>query len=256
MRIATVLGNRPQFVKAAAVCAPLREHHDETLIHSGQHHDGELSAVFFAQLGLPAPDHRLGVSGGSNASQLARMVAALDPLFGELAPDAVLVYGDTNTTLAGALAAADRSIPVFHVEAGMRSFDRSQPEERNRVITDQLSALLLCPTDAAAAQLRAEGAPGAAVVVGDVMVDVALANRERAQAAGPATLASVGVAPQRYVLATAHRAATVDDPAALEGFVELLEALDETVVLPLHPRTLERLAAGGARRARGGAPRR
>jgi UDP-GlcNAc3NAcA epimerase len=245
MRIATVLGNRPQFVKAAAVSAPLRERHAETLIHSGQHHDEELSTVFFAQLGLPAPDHLLGVAGGSNASQLARMLAALDSLLGELQPDAVLVYGDTNTTLAGALAAADRAIPVLHVEAGMRSFDRSQPEERNRVLTDQLSSLLLCPTAAAVAQLRDEGAPGAAVVVGDVMVDVALANRERALAAGPAVLASVGVAPQRYVLATAHRAATVDDPLALERFVALLEAIGEPVVLPLHPRTLARLEAAG-----------
>jgi UDP-GlcNAc3NAcA epimerase len=245
MRIATVLGNRPQFVKAAAVCGPLRERHEETLIHSGQHHDEELSAVFFAELGLPAPDHRLGVAGGSNASQLARMIAALDPLLGELAPDAVLVYGDTNTTLAGALAAADRAIPVLHVEAGMRSFDRRQPEERNRVLTDQLAALALCPTDAAAAHLRDEGAPGTAVVVGDVMVDVALANRERALQAGPATLASVGVAPQAYLLATAHRAANVDDPVALERLVALLEGIGETVVLPLHPRTLERLAAAG-----------
>ena len=245
MRIATVVGNRPQFVKAAAVSAPLRERHSETLIHSGQHHDEELSAVFFAQLGVPAPDHRLGVAGGSNASQLARMVAALDPLLGELEPGAVLVYGDTNTTLAGALAAADRAIPVLHVEAGMRSFDRRQPEERNRVLTDQLSSLLLCPTEAAAAQLRAEGAPGTAAVVGDVMVDVALANRERALAGGAAVLASVGVAPRRYVLATAHRAATVDDPLALERLVALLEAVGEPVVLALHPRTLARLRAAG-----------
>jgi UDP-N-acetylglucosamine 2-epimerase (non-hydrolysing)/UDP-GlcNAc3NAcA epimerase len=245
MRIATVLGNRPQFVKAAAVSAPLRERHTETLIHTGQHHADELSAVFFAQLGLPAPDYRLEVAGGSNVSQLARMLGALDPLLGELEPDAVLVYGDTNTTLAGALAAADRAIPLLHVEAGMRSFDRTQPEERNRVLTDQLSSVLLCPTAAAVAHLRDEGAPGEAVLVGDVMVDVALANRERALAAGPTVRASVGVAPARYVLATAHRAATVDDPLALERLVVVLETIGVPVVLPLHPRTQARLRAAG-----------
>ena len=130
MRIATVVGNRPQFVKAAAVCGPLRARHEEVLIHTGQHHDGALSAVFFAELGLPAPDHDLAVAGGSNGSQLARMLTALEPLLESVAPDAVLLYGDTNSTLAGALAAVDRGTPVIHVEAGMRSFDRSQPEER------------------------------------------------------------------------------------------------------------------------------
>ena len=244
MRIATVVGNRPQFVKAAAVSGPLRERHEEVLIHTGQHHDDELSEVFFSELGIPAPDHRLGVAGGSNASQVARMLAALEPVLERASADAVLVYGDTNSTLAGALAAADRGTPVFHVEAGMRSFDRSQPEERNRVLTDQLSALLLCSNDAAAAQLAAEGVPGVAVVVGDVMVDVAMRTRERALARTD-VLTRLGVEPGRYVLATVHRAATVDDPAALERLVSLLEAVDEPIVLPLHPRTLARLAADG-----------
>ena len=244
MRIATVVGNRPQFVKAAAVSGPLRERHEEVLIHTGQHHDDELSEVFFSELGIPAPDHRLGIAGGSNASQLARMLAALEPVLERASADAVLVYGDTNSTLAGALAAADRGTPVFHVEAGMRSFDRSQPEERNRVLADQLSALLLCSNEAAAAQLAAEGVPGTAVVVGDVMVDVAMLTRERALARTD-VLTRLGVEPGRYVLATVHRAATVDDPAALERLVSLLEAVDEPIVLPLHPRTLARLAARG-----------
>ena len=244
MRIATVVGNRPQFVKAAAVSGPLRERHEEVLIHTGQHHDDELSEVFFSELGIPAPDHRLGIAGGSNASQVARMLAALEPVLERASADAVLVYGDTNSTLAGALAAADRGTPVFHVEAGMRSFDRSQPEERNRVLADQLSALLLCSNEAAAAQLAAEGVPGTAVVVGDVMVDVAMLTRERALARTD-VLTRLGVEPGRYVLATVHRAATVDDPAALERLVSLLEAVDEPIVLPLHPRTLARLAARG-----------
>jgi UDP-N-acetylglucosamine 2-epimerase (non-hydrolysing)/UDP-GlcNAc3NAcA epimerase len=244
MRVATVLGNRPQFVKAAGVSGHLREHHEELLLHTGQHHDAELSAVFFEQLGLPAPDHELGIAGGSNGSQLARMLAGLEPLLVRIAPDVVLLYGDTNSTLAGALAAADRAIPAIHVEAGMRSFDRSQPEERNRVLTDQLSALLLCSTEAAAATLAAEQVPGHAVVVGDVMVDVAMAARERALARTD-TLADLGVEPGRYVLATAHRAANVDEPPALERLLSVLEGVAEPVVLPLHPRTRARLAAAG-----------
>ncbi len=243
-RLATVVGNRPQFVKAAGVCGLLRERHEEILIHTGQHHDAELSAAFFDELGLPAPDHDLGVAGGTNASQLARMIAALEPLLARVAPDAVLLYGDTNSTLAGALAAADRDTPVIHVEAGMRSFDRTQPEERNRVLTDQLSALLLCSSAGPAAQLAAEQVPGRAVVVGDVMVDVALATRERALTRTE-PLARVGVQTGRYLLATAHRAATVDEPDALARLVSLLEAIDEPIVFPVHPRTLARLAAHG-----------
>jgi UDP-GlcNAc3NAcA epimerase len=244
MRVATVLGNRPQFVKAAAVCGPLRQRHQELLIHTGQHHDDELSAVFFEELGIPAPDRWLGIAGGSNSSQLARMIAALEPLLGEIAPDVVLLYGDTNSTLAGALAAADRGLAVVHVEAGMRSFDRSQPEERNRVMTDQLSALLLCSTPAAAEQLGREAVPGRAVVVGDVMVDVALATREQALARTE-PLERLGLTPGAYVLATAHRAVNVDDAAALGRLLAVLEAVREEVVMPVHPRTLARLESHG-----------
>ena len=240
MRVATVVGNRPQFIKAAAVWRPLRARHEEILIHTGQHHDEELSAVFFEELGLPAPDHELGIAGGSNSSQLGRMVLALEPLLASLRPDLVLLYGDTNSTLAGALAAADAGIAVAHVEAGMRSFDRRMPEERNRVLTDQLSSLLLCSTQAAAEQLEREGAPGRAVVVGDVMVDVALSVRERALARTQ-TLERFGVSAGGYVLVTAHRAANVDDPEALERLVALLEKVGPKLVMAVHPRTAERL---------------
>ena len=240
MRVATVVGNRPQFVKAAAVSPRLRERHEEILVHTGQHHDDELSAVFFAELGLPAPEHRLEISGGSNSSQLSRMIAALEPLLAAAAPDLVLVYGDTNSTLAGALAAVDAGVPLVHVEAGMRSFDRTQPEERNRVLTDQLASLLLCSSAAAVAQLEREQVPGAASAVGDVMVDVALAVRERALARTD-VLEAHGLQPGAYVLATAHRPANVDDPASLERLVELLEAIEEPVIMPLHPRSLARL---------------
>jgi UDP-N-acetylglucosamine 2-epimerase (non-hydrolysing)/UDP-GlcNAc3NAcA epimerase len=245
MRVATVVGNRPQFVKAAAVSRPLRARHEEILIHTGQHHDAELSDVFFDELGVPAPDHWLGVAGSGNTSQLARMLSKLAPLLAALDPDALLVYGDTNSTLAGALAAADLRIALVHVEAGMRSFDRAMPEERNRVLTDRLADLLLCSTQSAAEQLRAEQAPGTAVVVGDVMVDVALATRERAASVAGATLSRLGVVAGEYLLATAHRAANVDDPEQLARLIALFEALGEPIVLPLHPRTRARLREHG-----------
>jgi UDP-N-acetylglucosamine 2-epimerase (non-hydrolysing)/UDP-GlcNAc3NAcA epimerase len=240
VKILTVVGNRPQFIKAAAVSGPLREHHDEVLVHTGQHYDDTLSRVFFSELGLAKPDRELGIGGGSNTEQTARMLAALEPLIRELAPDATLVYGDTNSTLAGALAAAQAGTPVVHVEAGMRSFDRRMPEELNRVLTDHLSALLLCPSDTAAENLRAESAGGRVEVIGDVMVDVAV-RRQPSARADSGTPAEHGVTPGEYLLLTAHRAGNVDDPARLQALVELIAALQAPVVLPLHPRTRARL---------------
>jgi len=252
VRIVTVIGNRPQFVKAAAVSGPLRAQHEELLVHTGQHYDDELSTIFVEELAVPAPEVELGLGGGTNTEQTARMLAALGDLLRERSPDAVLVYGDTNSTLAAALAAAQAQIPVAHVEAGMRSFDRAMPEELNRVLTDHVADLLLVSSDLAAANLAREGVTGEVEVVGDVMIDVArlLAPRARADD-GP--LRDAGVAAGEYVLATAHRAGTVDDPARLERLVELLLGVELPVVLPLHPRTrarareaglLERLAAG------------
>ena len=242
MRVFTVIGNRPQFVKAAAVSHRLRAVADEVLVHTGQHYDETLSQVFFEELALPAPEHRLDLGGGSNTAQTARMLAALEPLLAAEAPDVVLVYGDTNSTLAGALAAAQAQIPVAHVEAGMRSFDRTMPEELNRVLTDHASSLLLCSSAAPAERLAAERVIGEIVVVGDVMVDVAqlLAPRARADL-GPVRAA--GVEAGEYVLATAHRAGNVDDPDRLGALVELLRSLPGPVVLPLHPRTRARLEA-------------
>src|SRR5215207_9633340 len=172
VRVLTVVGNRPQFVKAAAVSHRLREVADEVLVHTGQHYDDELSRVFFDELRLPRPEHRLELGGGTNTAQTARMLDALAPLLASEAPDAVLVYGDTNSTLAGALAGAQASVPVAHVEAGMRSYDRSMPEELNRVLTDHAASLLPCSSPAAADTLRAEQVVGEVVEVGDVMVDV------------------------------------------------------------------------------------
>ena len=244
MRVLTVIGNRPQFVKAAAVSGPLREQADEILIHTGQHYDDALSSVFFEELGLPRPEHRLDLGGGSNTTQTARMLAALETLLAAERPDVVLVYGDTNSTLAGALAAAQAHIPVAHVEAGMRSFDMRMPEELNRVLTDHASALLLCPSESAAEHLRAERVRGEVVVCGDVMVDVAAlvapAARGRAD-----VCAAHGVTAGSYLLVTAHRAGNVDDPERLDQLTELILGLPDPVVLPLHPRTQARLEAAG-----------
>jgi UDP-N-acetylglucosamine 2-epimerase (non-hydrolysing)/UDP-GlcNAc3NAcA epimerase len=244
VKILTVVGNRPQFIKAAAVSGPLRARHEEVLVHTGQHYDDSLSRVFFSELGLARPEHELGIGGGSNTSQTARMLVALEPLLGGLRPDAALVYGDTNSTLAGALASAQAGVPVVHIEAGMRSFDRSMPEELNRVLADHLAGLLLCSSDSAAANLRAESVAGRVEVVGDVMVDVALRWQPAARA-DTAAPAAHGLRPGSYLLLTAHRAGNVDDPARLRALVELIGALPEPVLFPLHPRTRARLTATG-----------
>jgi UDP-N-acetylglucosamine 2-epimerase len=244
LRVVTVIGNRPQFVKAAAVSRALRARHEEVLVHTGQHYDDELSTIFVRQLGIPRPERELGLGSGTNTEQTARMLAALGPLLDSEAPDAVLVYGDTNSTLAGGLAAAQAGVPVAHVEAGMRSFDRRMPEELNRVLTDHLSDLLLAPSETAVHNLQRESVAGTVRMVGDVMVDVAHLVQPRARE-DLAPLHDAGVAPGGYVVATAHRAGNVDDPARLHELVALLCAVPERVVLPLHPRTRARLESAG-----------
>jgi UDP-GlcNAc3NAcA epimerase len=247
VRVLTVVGNRPQFVKAAAVSTHLRERAGEVLVHTGQHYDRELSAVFFEELGLPPPEHELGVGSGTHAEQTGETMVRLEPLVEAERPDAVLVYGDTNATLAGALVAAKLDVPLAHVEAGMRSFDRCMPEEVNRVVTDRLAGLLLCSTPTAVANLRAAGLGEAARLVGDVMADVAhrfgpLADRRSS------ALERFGLQRGGYLLATAHRAGNVDDPASLARLVELLRRAGERfgpLVFPVHPRTAARLAAVG-----------
>ena len=253
MRVLTVIGNRPQFIKASAVSSRLRARAEEITVHTGQHYDRELSQVFFDELQLPPPEHLLGIGGGTNTGQTARMLAALEPLLADLRPDAVLVYGDTNSTLAGALAAVQAGIPVAHVEAGMRSFDRAMPEEVNRVVTDHLSALLLVPSQTAVDNLARESVAGRVEQVGDVMVDVALLLQPAARARLEA-LAPYGLEAGGYLLATAHRAGNVDDPARLSQLVDLLLSLPAPVVLPLHPRTRARLEEADLLRAVEAAP--
>jgi UDP-N-acetylglucosamine 2-epimerase (non-hydrolysing)/UDP-GlcNAc3NAcA epimerase len=196
--------------------------------------------VFFAELGLPTPDLELGIALGSNTSQTARMLAALETVVREATPDAVLVYGDTNSTLAGALAGAQSRVPVAHVEAGMRSFDRAMPEELNRVLVDHAASLLLCSSSVAVSNLGREGVGGSIELVGDVMVDVALAAQPRAREQGDLVRAR-GVEPGQYVLATAHRAGNVDDAGRLALLVELLCSMPLPVLFTLHPRTRLRL---------------
>jgi UDP-GlcNAc3NAcA epimerase len=250
VKVLTVIGNRPQFIKAAAVSPRLREVAEEVLIHTGQHFDDQLSAVFFAELGIPAPERALGIALGSNTSQTARMLEALEPVVASERPDVVLIYGDTNSTLAGALAAAQAGVPVAHVEAGMRSFDRSMPEELNRVLADHASSLLLCSSQVAVENLRRESVAGEIEMVGDVMVDMAMrvqpAARDRLD-----LLEARGVSRGEFVLATAHRAGNVDDPARLHQLVDLLLAVPYPAVLPLHPRTESRLRAAGLLEALG-----
>jgi UDP-N-acetylglucosamine 2-epimerase len=245
MRIISLVGNRPQFVKAAAVSRRLRERHDELLVHSGQHYDDELSEVFFRELSLPAPDRRLGVGSGPNPEQVARIMHAFEPVLEEVRPEVALVYGDTNTTLAGALSCARLAVPLAHVEAGMRSFDWDMPEERNRVLTDHVSDLCLCSTPTAVANLEREGRAAGARLVGDVMADVSIAMAPVADRSSDA-LERLGLTAGDYLVMTVHRAGNVDRVEPLESLVELLERLETTTVFPVHPRTraaLERLGA-------------
>ncbi len=243
MKVISVVGARPQFIKAAPVCRALRERHEEILVHSGQHYDYSMSDVFFAELGIPRPDFNLAVGSGLHGKMTGEMLGMLEELYLEQEPDCVLVYGDTNTTLAGALAAAKLSIPVVHVEAGLRSFVRDMPEEINRVITDHVSALLCCPTEAAIRNLAAEGITEGVVAVGDCMLDTARFFAER-QDPGP-VLAKHGVERGGYFLATLHRAANSDDPGRLASVIAAFGRLGRPVVWPVHPRTRANLERFG-----------
>jgi UDP-GlcNAc3NAcA epimerase len=218
-RILTVIGARPQFIKAAAVSRALVDIGvAEDLLHTGQHYDVNMSESFFAELEIPTPRYNLGVGSGRHGEQTARMLSAIEEILVQDAPDIVLVYGDTNSTLAGALAAAKLHIPVAHVEAGLRSFNRRMPEELNRVLTDQLAELLFAPTASAVANLRSEGISADRIHrTGDVMYDVALRFREKAHAASH-ILRNTRTSPGGYILATVHRAENTDDGDRLQPF--------------------------------------
>jgi UDP-GlcNAc3NAcA epimerase len=241
--VLTIVGARPQFVKCAAVSQRLRRVAVEVLVHTGQHYDENMSDVFFNELNIPAPDYNLAIGSGSHAAQTAAMLQGIEALALAKKPDAILVYGDTNSTLAGALAAAKLHIPVMHVEAGLRSFNKRMPEEINRVLTDHVSALLFCPTETARGHLAREGIEQGVLVVGDVMEDALLLGLELA-GRQLNVCERFGVATQSYGLVTIHRAENTDAAHRMRSIIEALNALARggmAIIFPAHPRTKQYL---------------
>ena len=240
MKIATIIGARPQFIKAATVSRLIRNRNDvsEILVHTGQHYDDNMSKVFFDELEIPKPDYNLGIGGGNHGAMTGRQLEAIESVLLKEKPDRVLVYGDTNSTLAGALAAVKLHIPVAHVEAGLRSFNRAMPEEINRVLTDHAADLLFAPTETAVKNLSSEGLMPKTRQTGDVMFDAALFYAEKALT-NSSILTKIGLASKNYVLATLHRAENTDDDGRMRDIVAgLLDLSTEIpIVLPLHPRT-------------------
>jgi UDP-N-acetylglucosamine 2-epimerase len=245
MKVVSIIGARPQFVKAAAISRRLRERHHEVLVHTGQHYDYEMSGIFFDGLEIPAPDVNLGVGSGQHGTQTGAMLAAIEAVLLAERPDCLLVYGDTNSTLAGALAASKLSVPVAHVEAGLRSFNRRMPEEINRVVADHLSDLLLCPSETAVGHLASEGITRNVHLVGDVMLDVLNWAHERSAANPSKILTRLGVTPGSYLLATVHRSENTDDPSRLSSIIAAFNSVGEPVIFPVHPRTRKAIAGAG-----------
>jgi UDP-GlcNAc3NAcA epimerase len=247
-KILTIVGARPQFVKAAMLSTALRSsgHFDEVIVHTGQHYDHGMSDVFFEQLGIPEPGYSLGIAGGGHGAMTGRMLCALEPVMTRESPDLVIVYGDTNSTIAGSLTASKLHIPIAHIEAGLRSFNRRMPEEINRVLTDHMSERLYCPTENAVQNLRAEGIERGVHLVGDIMFDAALHFGRIAKDSNSCSLHHQ-LPPGGYVLATIHRQENTDDPLKLRRIVDALATLSKEipVVLPLHPRTRDRLSEMG-----------
>lgn len=247
MQIVSIVGARPQFVKLAVICRSAAESGvRHQIIHTGQHYDAAMSDVFFRDLEIPAPDHHLGVGSGLHGEQTGEMLKRLEPILLELRPDWVVLYGDTNSTLAGAVTASKLHLKVAHVEAGLRSFNRRMPEEINRIVADHLSDILLCPTETAVSNLTTEGLHGRAVLTGDVMYDAALWGARKAEAAG--IFADSPWQTMPFALATIHRAENTDDPTRLHALLEALEQISAeiaTVLLPLHPRTRKVLEQQG-----------
>jgi UDP-N-acetylglucosamine 2-epimerase (non-hydrolysing) len=236
VKVVSIVGARPQLVKLGAVAQAFAgTDHEHVVVHTGQHYDPELSDVFFAEFGIPAPDYHLGIGSGGHGAQTGAMLAAIDPVLDGERPDWVLVYGDTNSTIAGALSAVKQHLPVAHLEAGLRSFNRRMPEEHNRVLTDHCADLLLAPTEEAVRHLAAEGLAARAVNVGDVMVDVCHRTRDAVLAAG--LRPELGVDPDEpFLVATLHRAENTDDPELLAALLESMANLPVPVALLAHPR--------------------
>ncbi len=252
MKIVTVIGARPQFIKAASVSRAIKNYSvhsrnsspKEIILHTGQHYDDEMSAVFFRELEIPQPEYTLGVGSGTHGFQTAEMLKGIEGILISEKPDWVLVYGDTNSTLAGALAAAKLNIALAHVEAGLRSFNRSMPEEINRVLTDHLSDVLFCPSTTATENLAREGISKQVCLVGDVMADSLSFAASRASIHS-GILQKLQLTERGFLLATVHRAENTDNPARLTNILRALDQLQEKTVFPVHPRTLKRIKETG-----------
>jgi len=240
MKFVSIVGARPQFIKCAPVSRELRKNHIEILVHTGQHYDAEMSEIFFTELHIPQPDYYLGVGSGTHAKQTGEILMRIEKVLQKEQPDYVIVYGDTNSTLAGALAAAKLDIPVAHVEAGLRSFDRTMPEEINRVLTDHLSDLLFCPTQTAVDNLQREGIARGIHLVGDVMADALEYNKEIAQKQS-VIIDKLQLIPKHYFVLTVHRPANTDNRAHMENIICALGEAEIPVVFPVHPRTKKAL---------------
>jgi UDP-N-acetylglucosamine 2-epimerase len=247
MKIMTIIGARPQFIKAAPFSEEFRKNNEEILVHTGQHYDANMSDIFFDELGIPKPDYNLGVGSGSHGKQTASMLESIEEILFKEKPDGLLVYGDTNSTLAGALAASKLHIPVYHVEAGLRSYNKLMPEEQNRILTDHISDMLLCPTQTAVDNLKKEGITAGVVNTGDIMYDTVLRNIGIANekysnglwfdeiVRGNGEISKISE--NGYYLATIHRAENTDNPNKLSNIFRAFSELDKPVLLPLHPRT-------------------
>lgn len=244
LKIATVVGARPQFIKMAPVSKELRKTFDEIIIHTGQHYDYEMNKIFFDELNIPEPDYHLGVGSGSHGYQTGEMLKRIEEVLMKEKPDFVLTYGDTNSTLAGALAGAKLRIKVGHVEAGMRSVDKSMPEEINRVLVDHCSDLLFCSTRTAVANLKQEGIINGVYLTGDVMVDSLLSNKEIAESKSE-ILNDLDLKNRGYLVATIHRAGNTDKKKNLKNIVDAFSEVKEMIIFPVHPRTEEFLKKYG-----------
>jgi len=236
MKIVSIVGARPEFIQAWPVSQALNCNHQEVLVHTGQHYDYQMSQAFFDDLGLAPPDYNLGVGSGPHGKQTGEILARLEEILLEVKPDGVVVRGDTNSTLAGILAASKMHIPTAHIEAGERSYDRSMPEEINRLVADSLADMHFCASRTAVQQLAREGITRKVAWVGDVMLDAHTFFCEKTRTRN-GLFAKLGIQPVRYNLVTVHRAATTDDPRRLENILNALREMNEVVVFPVHPRT-------------------
>ncbi|MFA9375906.1 MAG: non-hydrolyzing UDP-N-acetylglucosamine 2-epimerase [Lachnotalea sp.] len=247
MKLITIIGARPQFIKAASFSEEFRKSHEEILVHTGQHYDANMSDVFFEELGIPRPDYNLGVGSGGHGKQTAKMLEGIEEIILKEKPDGLLVYGDTNSTLAGALAASKLHIPVYHVEAGLRSYNKLMPEEQNRILTDHISNVLFCPTQTAVENLCKEGIASGVINTGDIMYDTVLRNisisyQKYSNGIWFDELVKVNgdlkkLTEKEYYLATIHRAENTDNLDKISRIFKAFSELDKTVLLPLHPRT-------------------